>query len=205
MRIIAGKHRGRRLYGTSGSSIRATRAQVRESVFNILDHGPWQIDGVSPLRGRTILDACCGTGALGLEALSRGAERCFFLDSSRTAIRLTTHNAEQLDESARVHVICHDVTCPPPAVMPCMVTFLDPPYNHPEPTKIVTALDEAGWIASDGLVVIEMRAALSQHWPHCFTLLDCRRYRHTVVYFLQRKQVTYRTSALHSSLIASSG
>ena len=88
LKIVGGKHRGRALMAPEGGATRPTASRAREALFNILMHAKWREDGTSPLLEARVLDAFAGTGALGLEALSRGAVHVTFLDNDATAIRL---------------------------------------------------------------------------------------------------------------------
>jgi 16S rRNA (guanine966-N2)-methyltransferase len=96
MRIVAGRHKGRNIQAPSGTDIRPTTDRVRESVFNILEHRGWGDGGLSILSDARVLDAFCGTGACGLEALSRGARHVTFLDNSKIEIDLCRRNSAAL-------------------------------------------------------------------------------------------------------------
>src|SRR6266581_7554556 len=129
LRIIGGKHRGRAIAAPGGQATRPTASRAREALFNILVHASWGADGTSPLIDCRVLDAFAGSGALGLEALSRGAAHATFLDSDATAIKLIGENLRKLGETAAAKVIRADVTHPPPSLEGCDLAFLDPPYR----------------------------------------------------------------------------
>src|SRR5262249_35282473 len=99
MRIVAGKHRGHKLATPDDLAVRPTSDRARESLFNILEHGKFAAGGISAVRGARVLDAFCGTGALGLEALSRGAAHATFMDQDTTALKLARTNAQKLGEN----------------------------------------------------------------------------------------------------------
>ena len=114
MRIVGGKHRGRRIEAPPGQDVRPTSDRAREALFNILIHGHLSADGTSPLPGARVLDAFAGSGALGLEALSRGAGHALFIESDAKACAAIRANAKALGETANATVIPGDATKPPP-------------------------------------------------------------------------------------------
>src|SRR4051812_49103829 len=128
LRIVGGIHRGRRLIVPPGEAVRPTSDRAREALFNILSHGGLAASGL-PFAERPVLDAFAGTGALGLEALSRGAASAAFIDNGREALTVLRHNVRELGEEDRTHIISGDATRPPRAAFACAVAFLDPPYN----------------------------------------------------------------------------
>ena len=150
IRIIAGKHRSRQLELPADESVRPTTDKAREALFSILTHklGSW--DGVR------VCDACCGTGAYGFEALSRGAEHATFIDSASASINLTKRNAVKLKEMENCTFAIADVTRPPPAVAPCHLLLLDPPYHKGLAEAGLAALTKAGWAAPAALAAIEV-------------------------------------------------
>ena len=186
MRIVGGRHRGRRLEAPAGLEVRPTADRTREALFNILDHGRFAADdGVSPLSGARVLDGFCGSGALGLEALSRGAAHATFMDTSATAVAATRANAARLDEAARTTVLRADPTRPPPAPAPVGVVLLDPPYGSGLGAPALAALAAAGWIARDALCIVEVSAKEPFAPPAGFALLDERRYGKARLTFLR--------------------
>src|SRR5437763_4716459 len=116
LRIVGGVHRGRRLIAPPGEAVRPTSDRARESLFNILSHGDFAAAGL-PFAGRPVLDAFAGTGALGLEALSRGAGAAVFIESERNALAALRRNVAMLDESERAHIVAGDATRPPRAAL----------------------------------------------------------------------------------------
>lgn len=181
MRIVGGRHRGRALDAPEGAEVRPTSDRARESLFNILEHGRFSRDGVSVLRGAAVLDAFAGTGALGFEALSRGAERLTCMDSSGAAVAAIKANARALGELARVTIFRADATRPPsppagPAGKPCSLVFLDPPYDSRLGAPALAALAGAGWIADGAICVLEIAAREDFTAPDGFETLDERRY-----------------------------
>ena len=127
MRIVAGRHRGRPISAPDGGEIRPTSDRVRESVFNILEHRGWGPGGVSPLAEARVLDAFCGTGACGLEALSRGAGHASFVDNSNAALDLCRGNIAALNEQGAAEVLRGDCLKPVRPSAPCTLRLPGPP------------------------------------------------------------------------------
>ena len=190
MRIVAGRHKGRALIAPPGEDIRPTSDRARESLFNILAHGRMaRADGTSPIAGAVVLDAFCGTGALALEALSRGAERAVLIDNSPTALNVARANFRALGEEARALLVLADATEPPsraPAQPAATLAFLDPPYRSGLGAQALAALDARGWIAPEAVVVVESEARGAFAPPDGFTLLDERRYGKAKIRFLRK-------------------
>ncbi|UYN98004.1 MAG: 16S rRNA (guanine(966)-N(2))-methyltransferase RsmD [Enhydrobacter sp.] len=176
MRIVAGKHRGRALASPEGLATRPTSSRAREALFNILAHANWRSDGTSPLIEARVLDAFAGSGALGLEALSRGAAHATFFDTDPAAIKLIGENLRKLGETARAKVVRADATRPPPGREPCDLVFLDPPYRTGLAAQAAMALADAGWIAADAIVTVELASNEDLVPPSGFEAIDERRY-----------------------------
>jgi 16S rRNA (guanine966-N2)-methyltransferase len=188
MRIVGGRWRGRRLAavgrGDAAARLRPTSDRVREAVFNLLAHGHGD-----PVPGARVLDAFAGTGALGLEALSRGAAAATFLENGRAGLGLLRENLRLLGAGApggeeAVAVVARDARRPGPwAGPPHDLAFLDPPYGRGLGERAMAALAAGGWLAPGALVVWEEGTELPP--PDGFSLLDRRRYGETVVTLLQ--------------------
>src|SRR5689334_21545862 len=118
LRIVGGIHRGRRLVVPPGASVRPTSDRARAALFNILSHGGFAAEGL-PFAESAVLDAFAGTGALGLEALSRGAASAAFIDNVREALTSLRRNVAALGEEDRTHIVAGDAICPPRAVFAC--------------------------------------------------------------------------------------
>jgi 16S rRNA (guanine966-N2)-methyltransferase len=153
VRIIAGRHRGRTLVAPPGDTTRPTAERVRQALFDMLWHAPW--GGRTTIQDQLVLDAFAGTGALGLEALSRGADHCTFIEKGRPALAALRANITACGEDARSAVLAVDATRPPPARVACGLVFLDPPYGKGLVESALAALAAAGWIAQGALVVAE--------------------------------------------------
>lgn len=183
MRIVAGRHRGRTLIAPEGLAVRPTADRTREAIFNVLTQGKLA-GGGNPLVGARVLDAFAGTGALGLEALSRGAARVAFMESQAAALATLRANLESLEETERAEVLAVDVLRPPPAPEACTIVLMDPPYNQGLAAPALTALAGSGWIAPDAIVAVELMKAEAFEAPEGFELRDQRGYGKAKVAFL---------------------
>jgi 16S rRNA (guanine966-N2)-methyltransferase len=153
MRIVAGVWRGRRLVAPPGQATRPTADRVRQALFDMLLHAPW--GGREAVEGVRLLDAFAGTGALGLEALSRGAAHATFMERDRAALAALRANIAACGAAHRVAVLAADATRPPRAEAPCGLVFFDPPYGEELVPRALAALRDAGWIAPGALIVAE--------------------------------------------------
>ena len=185
MRIVAGRHRGRRLQVPTGRSIRPTTDRLRETIFNILVHSNWGPDGGDPVTDAVVLDAFCGTGALGLEALSRGAAAALFLDLNAAALATARRNAALLGEADRTRFLRGDATRPPKARAQATLAFLDPPYGEGLGPTAIAALAAAGWLAEGTVLVLETAAREPLPAELCDSLLTSRAFSDTAVRFLR--------------------
>ncbi len=176
LKIVGGKHRGRAIETPQGEKTRPTSSRAREALFNILAHANWSGDGTSPLVDARVLDAFAGSGALGLEALSRGAAHATFLDSDATAIKLIGENLRKLGETAAAKVVRADVTRPPPSREACDLVFLDPPYRSDLAAPALAALAEAGWLKPGAIATVELANSEDLITPQRFEAIDERRY-----------------------------
>ena len=167
MRIVGGKHRGRRLEAPAGDAVRPTSDRAREAVFNILAHGGHGDGGVSAVAGAVVLDAFCGTGAMGLEALSRGAARAIFVDNEPRSL-------------VAARVIAADATRPPPRpkdAPAATLAFFDPPYAEAVAAASLAGFAARGWLAAGALCVVEEGARAGEFAaPAGFAVLEARRY-----------------------------
>jgi 16S rRNA (guanine966-N2)-methyltransferase len=185
MRIVAGKHRGRRLAAPGGDLVRPTGDRARQALFNIIEHGAAAAMG-SPLVGATVLDAFAGTGAFGLEALSRGAARVVFIEQATQVQKILRANVASLGEGARATILAADATRPPPASAPANLAFLDPPYGKGLAAPALEALDRQGWLAPDALIILEVAAREPFVAPAGFSVADERIYGAARLIFLAR-------------------
>jgi 16S rRNA (guanine966-N2)-methyltransferase len=189
LRIVGGVHRGRRLMAPPGEAVRPTSDRAREALFNILSHGNFAAAGL-PFAGRPVLDAFAGTGAVGLEALSRGASAAAFMEDGRDALTVLRRNVAALGEEERAHVVAGDATRPPPAALVCAIAFLDPPYHNGLAAPALAALAAAGWLTADALAVVEVAAREDLPTPDAFAVIDERIYGAARLVFLRRERAT---------------
>ncbi|HVC57069.1 MAG TPA: 16S rRNA (guanine(966)-N(2))-methyltransferase RsmD [Stellaceae bacterium] len=189
MRIVGGSHRGRRLVAPSGDAVRPTSDRAREALFNILSHGDFAAAGL-PFADRPVLDAFAGTGAFGLEALSRGASDALFIENNREALAALRRNIAALDEEDRTQVVTADATRPPRARVAAALAFLDPPYHSGLTAPAVAGLAAAGWLIPEALVVIEVAAREAVPPVAGFRVIDQRLYGAARLVFLRRDGAT---------------
>jgi 16S rRNA (guanine966-N2)-methyltransferase len=171
MRIIAGEWRGRGLAAPAGLATRPTADRVRQALFDMLLHAPW--GGRALLEGAAVLDAFAGSGALGLEALSRGAATASFIEHDAMALAALRRNLAACGAADRARVLAADATRPPPG-MPCRLVFLDPPYGQDLGPRAVAALRARGWLAREAVLVLEL--GRDEALPELGTLLADRRH-----------------------------
>ena len=187
MRIVGGAYRGRSLLAPPGSATRPTSDRAREAVFNVLEHAPWS-PGLADAR---VIDLFAGSGALGLEALSRGAAFCLFVETDPAARGVIRENAEALGAKGelfgRTRIHRRDATDlgPRPGAdgLPFDIAFLDPPYAKGLGEKALAELAAGGWLAEDALVVFERGEAEQTPIMPGFETLDERRYGAAKVVF----------------------
>jgi 16S rRNA (guanine966-N2)-methyltransferase len=172
MRIIAGRWKGRALVAPSGLATRPTSDRARQAIFDQLWHAPWA--GRDRLEGATVLDGFAGTGAMGLEALSRGAARAFFMEQDRAALAVLRANIAACKAGDACRVIAGDVTAPPIAAAPCTLVFLDPPYGKGLVPRALAALQAKGWIAPGALIIAETGRDEENAIPPGFEVLSTR-------------------------------
>lgn len=182
MRIVGGTLRGRKLLAPEGQAIRPTSDRVRESVFNILAHGIEDFD----LDGIRVIDLFAGTGALGLEAISRGASFCLFVDESVEARGLIRSNADALDVTGQTRLFRRDAaSLGATSTGQFGLAFLDPPYGKGFAEKALAELRDGGWLETNAVLVVEESEGTFRELPAGYDLLDRRTYGDTEVSFLR--------------------
>jgi len=187
MRIVGGKYKGRALTAPPGKDVRPTSDRVREAIFNILAHSiDW--DG---FEGSVVLDVFAGTGALGLEALSRGAAHGVFIDNDPGALKCLRGNAAKLGVARDITPLKLDASrlTPPPraAQTPLRLVFLDAPYGSGLSDQALLGLHHKGWLAAGALAVIELGKDDELSVPRDFEMVDERTYGAARVLFLRLK------------------
>jgi 16S rRNA (guanine966-N2)-methyltransferase len=183
MRIVGGALRGRAIAAPAGRAIRPTADRIREAIFDILGHG---IPGFTP-EGQRALDLFAGTGALGLEALSRGARYCLFIDTSAAARALIRRSVEALQVIGITRIWRRDVTdlgpCAP--LPPFGLVFADPPYGKGLGERALQSLIAGGWLGPGAVIVLEEAEEVPVTPPPGMIAIDRRRYGDTQVVFLR--------------------
>jgi 16S rRNA (guanine966-N2)-methyltransferase len=181
MRIVGGQHRGRTLVAPRSRDIRPTSDRLRESLFNILAHGY-----SDPVTGARVLDLFAGTGALGLEAMSRGAAFALLVDDGAEARALIRENVEALGLGGATRIFRRDATklgdVHPNE--PFSLVFLDPPYGRGLAAQALVSARAGGWLTRDALIVVEEAADAAFAAPEGFTEIERRRYDDTEIVFL---------------------
>ena len=182
MRVVGGRLRGRNIASPSSNDIRPTQDRLRESIFNILMHAY-----ENPIEGARVLDLFAGTGALGIEAISRGAAFALFVDNGAEARALLRNNVEAFGLGGVTKVFRRDATNLGPAfpVEPFSLVFLDPPYGRSLADKSLTSLRDGGWLTTGALVVVEESKAAAIMVPQGFEELERRAYDDTEFVFLR--------------------
>jgi len=183
MRIVAGKFKGKALASPKDQLTRPTSDRVRESLFNILEHGidDFEIDGAR------ILDLFAGTGALGLEALSRGAKHCLFIENSAAARGIIRDNVEALSLTGNTSVWRRDATALGPAnsTEACDLVFCDPPYGKELGERALSGAYNNGWLKTGSIAVLEERSGIDIEIPQSLEELDRRTYGDTQILILR--------------------
>jgi 16S rRNA (guanine966-N2)-methyltransferase len=185
VRIVAGRHRGRPIRLAKGEGIRPTSDRAREAAFNILTHG---LDWVG-FDATAALDVFAGTGAYGLEALSRGCASATFIDSDAGALIGIRRNAAALGEARAITLLKLDASrLPPPprtAGMPCALAFLDPPYQSGLAVPALQGLASRGWVDAGAVCLVEVAAREPLATPPGYAVADERTYGAGRVVFLR--------------------
>ena len=182
MRIVGGEYRGRPLAAPKSSAIRPTSDRTRESLFNILSHSyPESLDGTR------VLDLFSGTGALGIEALSRGARYCLFVEESAEGRGLVRENAEAFSLQGKTRIFRRDATDLGPAgpIDPFDLVFADPPYGKGLGERALVGAAENGWLLDGALIILEEAATANASLPGHFSLLESRAYGESVICILK--------------------
>jgi 16S rRNA (guanine966-N2)-methyltransferase len=183
MRVVGGRLKGRNLVSPASRDIRPTTDRLRESVFNILVHAYG-----NPVEGARVLDLFAGTGALGIEAVSRGAAFALFIDNGAEARALLRNNVEALGLGGVTKVFRRDATNLGPAhpLPPFSLVFVDPPYGKGLADAALASLRDGGWLVAGALLVVEEAKAAAFSAPEGFAELERRAYDDTEFVFLRK-------------------
>lgn len=182
MRIIAGQHKGRSLSAPKGMTTRPTSDRTRESLFNILAHAPW----APPLEGARVIDLFAGSGALGLEALSRGAAHATFVEADARAAGVLRGNVKELGAGPRATVAKERVRTFLTREATFDVILADPPYDIPREELAAVLELVASRLAPDGLVMLEWSArAGDAPWPPGLSAVTSKAYGETAIHYAE--------------------
>jgi 16S rRNA (guanine966-N2)-methyltransferase len=186
LRIVAGRFKGKSLIAPPGQGTRPTSDRARQAVFNILEHAAW----APPIADARVIDLFAGSGALGLEALSRGAAWCLFVETDAEARGAIRDNVEALGLFGATRIHRRDAADlgqkPAADGAPFDLAFLDPPYGKGLGDKALEELAAGGWLAADALVVLEVGAGEASPQVDGFEPLDERVYGAAKVLFFRR-------------------
>jgi len=185
MKIIAGRHRGRAIDSPNGENTRPTSARAREAIFNVLTHGIDDFD----IQNTVVADIFAGTGGLGFEALSRGANHCIFSEKDAHSIKVIQSNGGKLHETDRLTVIKSDARKLPtfPIKMPerCGLFFLDPPYNQELIKPTLNSLKNQNWLQTNSIGVVECGKDENLNLPSEFKVISTRNYGAARITFIR--------------------
>ena len=182
MRVVGGKLRSRPIAGPKSDAVRPTSDRLREALFNILTHSYGD-----PVTGARVLDLFAGTGALGIEAISRGADYALFVDEGVEARALLRDNVESLGLGGVTRIFRRDASRLGPAhpLDPFSLIFLDPPYGKGLAEKSLISARDGGWLMPEALLVVEEAADAGFKTPEGFIELERRRYDDTEFAFIR--------------------
>ena len=180
MRVVGGRFRGRPLAGPKSDAVRPTSDRLRETIFNVLAHGYGD-----PVEGARVIDLFAGTGAMGIEALSRGAAFCLFVDEGAQARGLIRENVEALGLGGATRLFRRDATRMGAAGQnpPASLVFCDPPYGKDLAPRALKSCADGGWLSPGALVVVEEAQGSSVALPFGFEEVERRDYGETTVLF----------------------
>ena len=176
MRVISGKIRGKKLYSLQGDNTRPTTDRVKENIFNMI---------AGYVQGAVVLDLFAGSGALGIEALSRGGAYCDFVENNLSAMAIIKKNLGEMpfgEDAVCTH--CYFSAFLEKTLKRYDIIFLDPPYSRGYYEKALSLIKKRGILNDDGIIVLEKDAADKEEYPFFETLKE-RRYGHTSVSILQ--------------------
>lgn len=192
MKITGGKYRGKNIDAGEERTLRPTSSMIREVIFNLLRHGKFMKDenfihddNPSLIEDRRVIDIFCGSGALGIEALSRGAAHLTLVDQNARTLAIAKENIKGINEDANTKFIRSDSTMLPPAVHKCRLAFVDPPYQKGLATPALNSLKVNGWLEHGAIIVLEQGKQDDPKPPAGFRVLDDRVHDRTRITILQ--------------------
>lgn len=189
MRIVGGRYKGRALQAPRSQAIRPTTDRTREALFNILDH-----TYAGAIESARVLDLFAGTGAIGLEAISRGAEFTLFVEQSAQGRGLVRSNIEALGLQGQTRLFRRDATALGSigAIQPFDLVFADPPYGKGIGERALSGAAKGGWLHRNALVILEERSDVEPVFPEEFSVLESRKFGDTTMHFLRFEPASAR-------------
>lgn len=181
MRIIGGKMRGKKLASPDTEATRPTSDRARESLFNLLDNHLRRLG--KPWADVIFADVFAGTGAVGTEALSRGAAKSYFFETDKGALKSLRQNIADVESQT---VIFSDALRPPKIDEKPDIIFMDPPYGHGLWLEALKVLDRQGWVDGETYIVVEVDKGENDRLPQGYELLDKRAYGRNTFLFVQK-------------------
>jgi len=183
IKIIAGKHKNKKIYTPLTMKTRPTSSRLRETIFNILLHSP---NLKLKLKNIKVLDIFSGSGAFGLESLSRGCKSCIFIDNSIESIKTINKNIEILKEEKNCKVIRANAIKPIKNKLSINLCFLDPPYEIKNVSEIIYNWSLSGWINKNAIYILEKRKKNNFKLPNNFKLVDSRKVGISEILFIKK-------------------
>ncbi len=177
LKIIAGKYRGKKLISTANNDIRPTKSLVREALFNIL------LSKFDRLEGLNIADICCGSGAFGIESISRGASFVSFIDNNKDHLKILATNLKTIE--GNYNIVNYDILNLKPSNINYDIIFLDPPYNMGQENIVFANLVSKRWMTSKTLLVYEASSDKKLSLEKEFTLVEERKYGKSKLFFIK--------------------
>jgi 16S rRNA (guanine966-N2)-methyltransferase len=187
VKVISGIYRGRNIVTDKNAEFRPTKNIVREAIFNSLESGKFSSE--SCISDKLVLDLCCGTGSLGLEALSRGAEFACFIDNSPRHLQYIRQTIVNLEIEDKCKIVCLNAENLPNAQMQFDLVFLDPPYHDNLVHGSLKNLLKMNWLKENCLIIIEVDKKFKFTMQDSFSVLDDRKYNNTRILYLQKKSL----------------
>ncbi len=194
MRIVGGIHKGKKLFTPKSPNTRPTTDRVREAIFNTLTHGLKNAADEFEINNANVLDLFAGTGALGLEALSRGAKFAVFVEEAIEPRGLIRSNIEHLQMTGTTKLFRRDATSlgSMKRFEPFHLVFIDPPYNKGLGERALNSAIKGNWLANNAIIVLEEAISAEIIWPETVTPLENRTYGDTMIHYaiFSSEQVT---------------
>lgn len=186
MRIISGKYRGRNIITNDNHIFRPTTSKTREAIFSVLASGRFKkSNGESIIEKAIVMDLCCGSGSLGLEAISRGASKIIAIDIEQDSINVTKNNARAFGELDNFMFIRADARLLPKGKIIADVVFIDPPYEKDIIPLCLLSLHQQSWLKESSIIIAELDKSKKLENQEMFEIVDYRIYGKTKIYIFR--------------------